>query len=533
MVQIAERVTVPLAPVRRGNAWLRDYGYLVLALVGAAAFIVIAPPVADLQAADARAGAAGRHVGLGYWLSWFGGSTPGQYSVLTPAVASIVGVTTLAAASVVLIAVLAGPLLANIARPTSARYLVVACALCDLFSGRVPFSVGLAVSLVGVLMLLRDRPVAGGVVNGIATLFSPLAPAFVLLAMIGPAGALPHWRRRLIAFGVPSVIGLVLPALFFGAPSAMPFPWTTLLWSLGIVAAMLLLDLPKHLRVGLWATAIVCLGAFFVPSGVGSNISRYAFLVLPPLVWALARNRRRIVVLALLPALVYSGYVVGRDVTAASRPAAQQTYYTALRSELLTLPNRDNFRFEVLDTATHRAAAELIPDVYLARGWETQNDATNNALFYDSTLLSATSYRNWLDENAVAWVAVPDAPGPAYQSEAALVGLGLNYLSPIWSDAQWTVYAVHKPEPIVPGPAKVVAANETEVVFDIDRPAVLTMRLRPAKFIRIVGSDPLAPQVCMVATTAGQIEAHIPSAGRYILTSGFSVTSTVRSTGGC
>lgn len=530
MTQVAQRLPAPLLSVE-AEARIKDYGHIALAVLGSLAFVIVHPPVADLQAADARAGAAARHVGLGYWLSWFGGSTPGQYSILTPALSSVLGVTTMAAASVIAVAVMARPLLAFSQRQRSASYLVVLSALCNLWSGRVPFAVGIAVSLAGLLLLIRGRPVLGGIVNGLATLFSPLGPSFILLALIGPAIGRPEWRGRLARFGGPSVVGLVVPSLVFGAPSPMPFAWTTLAWSVGIVLAALALDLPRHMRIGLWAAAVVCVGAFLIPSGVGANVSRYAFLLLPPVIWAVARNPRRIVAVALLPAFVYSGYLVTADVAAASKPAAQQTYYTGLRAELDALPGVNNHRVEVLDTATHRAAAELIPGVYLARGWETQSDSTINPLFYDPMLLTATSYQTWLGANAVAWVAVPTAPGANYQTEAALISLGLNYLHPLWHDASWTVYAVDDPQPIIPAPAKVVSSSETELEFDVPAPGPLTLKLRPTKFLHVSEQDGTPAVICVSAAAPAEIQVTFPEAGRYVLTSSFSVTSAVRHTG--
>ncbi|UQX87519.1 hypothetical protein M6D93_14585 [Jatrophihabitans telluris] len=518
-------------PERTTRDWWLAKGHLFLAVAGSLLFVVVKPPVADLQAADARAGAAARHVGLGYWLSWFGGSSPGQYSILTPAVASVVGVTTLAAASVIAIGFLARPLLANTYRHRSAAYLVVISALCNLWSGRVPFSVGIAISLAGLLLLLRGRPLLGGVVNALATLFSPLAPVFILLVLIGPALARPDWRGRLIRFGIPSVLGIAVPALLFGAPSPMPFAWTTLAWCIGIMLAALLLDLPRPMRIGLWASALACLALFVIPSGVGANISRYAFLLLPPVIWAVARNSRRVVVLALLPAFAYSGYLVVRDLNNAAQPAAQQTYYQGLRAELGTLGARDNHRAEILDTPTHRASAELVPDVYLARGWETQSDSTSNAIFYRPDALTATSYQQWLSVNAVAWVAVPNAPGPTYQAEASLVGLGLNYLHEIWHDGQWTLFAVQDAKPIVPVEANLVSSDETRFVFDVTRPSTMTFRVRPIKGLRIASIDGAGPAVCLLATPNGELQATFAAAGRYQLTAGVAVTSSVKSEG--
>jgi hypothetical protein len=533
MTEAAPQLALPLsqrlnAPAR---AWLRDNGHIPLAIAGSIAFMIVRPPVADLQAADARASAASRHVGLGYWLSWFGGSTPGQYSVLTPAVAAIIGVTTLAALATVAVALLARPLLTATPRRHGAAYLAVASALANLWCGRVPFAVSIAISLLGLPLLLRNRPVLGGLVNGFATFFSPLGPTFILLALAGPLITRKDWRPALVRFGIPSVIGLVLPSLYFGAPSPMPFPWTTLAWCVGIIAAVSLLRLPRYLQVSVWLSLAGVLIAFVVPTGMGSNISRYAFLVLPPIIWALARNPRRVVALALVPAFVYSGYLVLRDITAAAQPSAQQTYYAALRQELGTLPGINNHRVEVLDTTTHRASVELIPTVYLARGWETQNDATNNQIFYDVDLLNANSYRQWLDDNAVSWVAVPTAPGPPYQAEAALIHNGLGYLTPIWRDAQWTLYSVSQPQPIIPFPAHVVSSNETEVVFTLDRPAVLDLRLRPTKFVKIVTSTGAPAKVCLTSRSADQIQASLTTPGTYMLTSGLLVSSAVNRSG--
>jgi hypothetical protein len=426
------------------------------------------------------------------------------------------------------IATIARPLLSGTARPISGAYLIVVSALCNLWSGRVPFSVGIAVSLAGLLLLLRGRPLTGGVVNGLATLFSPLGPAFILLAVVGPAVARREWRTPAIIFAIPSVVGLIAPSLLFGAPAAMPFAWNTLAWSLGIVVAAMLLDLPRPIRFALWAASIASVGAFLIPSAVGANISRYAFLLLPPLVWAIARNPRKIIVLGLLPAFVYSGYLVAHDLDAASQPSAQQTYYVGLRAELATLPARDNHRVEVLDTATHRAAVELVPEVYLARGWETQSDSSNNAIFYNAALLNSSSYRQWLEQNAVAWVALPTEPGANYQSEASLIETGLPYLNEFWHDGQWTLYAVSSPTSIVPAPATVVSSTETRVVFDLASAATLHLSLRPARFLHITNLDPLGPQVCLSSKSPDEITATFAAAGRYLLTSSFSVTSAVR-----
>ena len=73
----------------------------------------------------------------------------------------------------------------------------------------------------------------------------------------------------------------------------------------------------------------------------------------------------------------------------------------------------------------------MAPHVMLARGWERQLDQQRRALFYDeaSTPLTPARYRAWLSEQAVSYVALPDAPlDYSAKGEAELLrgGAGLH-----------------------------------------------------------------------------------------------------------
>ena len=62
-------------------------------------------------------------------------------------------------------------------------------------------------------------------------------------------------------------------------------------------------------------------------------------------------------------------------------------------------------------TRNHWEATYLAEDYPLARGWHRQLDRKVNPLFYDSDHpLTPDAYRDWLRENAVRWVALPNAP---------------------------------------------------------------------------------------------------------------------------
>ena len=74
--------------------------------------------------------------------------------------------------------------------------------------------------------------------------------------------------------------------------------------------------------------------------------------------------------------------------------------------------------------------------------------------------LTEANYRAWLADNAVQFVAVPDAPlSWVGRAEAELVASGLPYLTPVWSGPHWRVWAVTDPTPLVGAPAELVRAR--------------------------------------------------------------------------
>src|SRR5689334_20751697 len=73
----------------------------VVTALNAVAFVLARPDVSDLWAARARASAVSHGVGLTYWFNWFGGSTPGNYSIFTPYVCSLIGTELVGALSAV------------------------------------------------------------------------------------------------------------------------------------------------------------------------------------------------------------------------------------------------------------------------------------------------------------------------------------------------------------------------------------------------------------------------------------------------
>jgi hypothetical protein len=147
------------------------------------------------------------------------------------------------------------------------------------------------------------------------------------------------------------------------------------------------------------------------------------------------------------------------------------------------------FRIEIPFTDNHWESARVAPTVPLARGWERQFDRKVNGLFYDDRPLTVARYRRWLDDNAIRFVALADAPiDYSAAAEAKLVRDGdAPYLREVFHDAHWRVFAVQHPAPLaggVPG-ARVTALEPDRVELDVPRAGRVVLRVRFTPYWRI------------------------------------------------
>jgi hypothetical protein len=498
---------------------VRPPGALLVAGVGAAAFLLAGLPVTDLNAADARAAAVAHGVGPTYWFSWFGGNVPARYSVLIPLTSHLLGVRVIAALGVLTIAALLPTLLVGTVRPVAATYLGVVAALANLWSGRVAFCVGAALGVAAALALSRRMPWVAGVVNLLGALVSGLPAAFVLLAASGLILTGRLRPSQVWPFAGLTMVGLAIPLLLFGDPGPLPFDGWTLTRVLIILVSALAIRPPPQLRWTLVVTIVVCLALYVLPTGIGNNMSRFACYLVPAMVWAVSRQRRTLVLLAVLPALLYTGWTLGGDVQKSLQPSAQPSYDTALMRELATQPDILNQRIEALDTPTHRPSADLAAKFFLARGWEAQSDAAANSIMYQP--LTATEYRQWLDNLAVGWVAVPDDVNPANANEAVLISGGLGYLHKIWQNAHWTLYAVQNPQQIAPAPATLVSRSPSTLDIAVPQATKAVLRIRPSPYLRVfpLVAGGLPGSISRLNDTSVIVQ--LPRAGTYRISSAF------------
>ncbi|HTZ44023.1 MAG TPA: hypothetical protein VMB79_09175, partial [Jatrophihabitans sp.] len=177
-------------------------------------------------------------------------------------------------------------------------------------------------------------------------------------------------------------------------------------------------------------------------------------------------------------------------------------------------------RVEVPELAGHWDSVYLARGVPLARGWLRQTDVRlNDAVFYKRPP-TADTYRTFLTNNAVQYVAMPDAELTKYgRDEGALIQAGLPYLRPIWRNAHWTLYAVLGASALVDPPGRVISQQPDAVVVSL--PANRTVRVR-LRWYRWLGMESQDKQACIQADGL-YVTLHTGSGGNYTFNSKFPI----------
>jgi hypothetical protein len=451
-------------------------------LANAIAFCLVRPGGPDLWAARARAAAVGQGVGVTYWFGWFGGSSPGGYSVLTPFICALLGTEVVAGIAAVAISSAATLLLRGTRRPAAGAWAAAVAVIINLWCGRVPFLVGAAFAVAAIALVRRRRPLPAVALTVLSVLASPVSGAFLGLALSGVL-LTPRTRtyRGIIVLTIATAFGtLVALALLFGTPGPEPFP-AYLLIEIGTALGLMLLTAPPdHLRRTLLVSALAAVVIFTFPNGLGANFARLALFCLPAAAVALSGRRLKTVLALMAPILVFGGLTSVTAVQSAARPSSEASYYAPLAAELDRLPGIANHRLELVDTG-RAAYAALLDHAVLARGWETQEDLALNAELTRSGL-DARQYLGWLGDNAVGYVAV-DVSGPPSAEARLVASAGPAYLRLIWRHARWRLYEVRRPTPIVARPAALEASTQAAMRVRMPCACKALVRVRWSRFL--------------------------------------------------
>ncbi|HEV7462289.1 MAG TPA: hypothetical protein VGN78_17290, partial [Solirubrobacteraceae bacterium] len=315
------------------------------------------------------------------------------------------------------------------------------------------------------------RRALGGGLSVLTMLTSPLAGAF--LALVSAARAIvTRGRGDMVVAACALLSGLALTAAF-PERGAQPFGEPALQWILLITLAGFVAIPREHraLRVGIVLYAAAAVAAYAIDTPVGNNVARLGALFGGPIAACVLWPRPLILGLLALPLLSWQWARPVIDVQAAANdPSTERSYYTPLLDALRRQPPMPIGRLEIPITHNHWEATYVASKVALARGWERQLDRHVNGLFYRQGL-TAASYRAWLDRLGVRWVALPDTrlEGASYP-ESFLIRGGLPYLTPVWHNRHWQLFAVRQPAPLVRGPARLTAMTIDSFTLRAERP---------------------------------------------------------------
>lgn len=408
---------------------------VVLAGALGALYLVLDPPSADLAAHLYRADLV-RHSGLVVWDNgWYGGHHLPGYSLLFPPLGALLGVQLVGALSIpgaTAAFVALARRLAPEAATAAAAWFAVALAAA-VVSGRLPFAFGVAVGTAALLLAERDVPLAAAAAGAATSLASPVAGLFV--ALVGVA-----LRRPALVAG--TVVAGAIVVVLFPEGGSEPFVASAFLPALAATALAIAVAPRGPLRNGLLLYELVLVAAAVVPTPLGGNAARLGALLGGPLAVVVLRRRRLALALVSIPLAYWVLYPPIRDwSTAGPDPARAASYYAPLLAQLRARAPSPT-RLEIPFTENHWEAYRVAATFPLARGWERQLDRKDNAVFYTGTL-TAARYRRWLGDNAIGWVALPDAHLDASaRSEADLIRRGLPYLHEVWRGAHWRLFAV-------------------------------------------------------------------------------------------
>jgi len=453
-----------------------------IAVVIAVAYLLAPPMGRDYSAQLAHAELARQHWPELLDVRWYGGFNPLGYSVWSPAVIALLGVPLATALGYIASVVLFAALLkrTQVPRPVVGAVTAAVCLTGNLVVTRTTFALGLAVGLGALLALVSGRVKAAAALSVVAALASPVAGLF--LGVAGGALFLAGQRREGMTIAVSGLVPTVAVGLAFGNGGRQSFAEEHAL--MGLLICLLVAGLCWRravLRWGALLTAALVAAAYLLPTPVGTNATRLPELFAAPIIVAIATVPLVAVIAATATAVLLVPPVSITEVQERGDPALNLNYYAQLMDQLAA-PGTTG-PIEVVPTQRRGEAAFVAPRVAIARGWSRQADIGRNPIFYDGTLNAAT-YQEWLDDNAISYVALSNGPYDwAALDEANLVRDGLPYLRAVWSNQTWTLYAVASARPVISPPGQVVARDPVSLTLFLPQRGDYVVRVRWSRFV--------------------------------------------------
>jgi hypothetical protein len=514
------------------RVWNSSYRHAIIAtFVGALlawGFLLLPPMNTDLAAQLARADFASRHPVSIIDFRWFGGTVEYGYTLWASAVMAHLGTKVTGAIAAVIGTWYCTRLLQRLqpSRPVLGGIAAAVTQVANVVEGRITFACGLTCGLVAITLITTTR-IPRWLAVILAVLFSLLcggaSPVAGLLLWV--AGGVALLLRRPLAAAVllvPSGISVAIISIIFGDGGHQPFTFLDCLKSFTALV-IVLATVPRRchpIRLGAGIGILLVLLAFALPTPVGSNSTRLSLLFALPIAASFIHWRNRsLTVLALAGVLALQLPVGIATVASTGRVSGYSSYYTPVIDEIKARGPLTG-RVEVPEMAGHWDSVYLARGVPLARGWLRQTDVRlNDAVFYKRKPTVAT-YHTFLVDNAVQYVALPDAELTQYgKNERALIATNLNYLNPIWRNAHWTLYEVRDFAPLVDPPGRVISQQPDAIVISVPANSAMEVRIRWYRWLGMESDD---KQAC-IGQDGLYVRLDTGSGGNYTFNSKFPI----------
>lgn len=463
----------------------------------------------DLSAQMARADFTRDHPLALVDLRWFGGALPFGYTLWTAFLMAIAGARVVGAVAMVICTVLTVRLLqrAGARRPAWGAVAAAVCQASNLAEGRVTFACGMACGLGALLAIhLESGADTDTDARAPATSHRSLWVTGVLAALAGaasPVAAMLLWLCAGALLLARHVLPAVVLTLGSAAPTAVmvvvfsdggPQPFNEVDAARAAVASLLVAAVAPRRNVlvlygALLGFAMVLL-AFWLDTPVGGNAMRLSLLFAVPTVVALIERGTLLTLVALAAAVVVQCPITFGTLSGAGSPPTEMAYFEpmidAVRSQ-----GQLTGRVEIPELNGHWEAVFAARELPLARGWLRQADTKLNSDPFYGHPIDDQTYRRWLDLNGVQFVAVPQArlTHTGNRERDFIDAARPGYLEPVWSDDDWTLYAVEDFAPVADPPARVLEQRPTSVVLDVPAGAEVTVRLRPFRWLTLDGGE--------------------------------------------
>jgi hypothetical protein len=453
------------------------------ALIGL--WLLIDPRTADLAAAVYRSELFARD-GLTLWdNAWFGGHHLPGYSLLSPALGSLLGPRASAAlavlSSVVMFSVLAQRHAERHARPAALWF--AAAATGDLFIGRLAFALGVTCGLAAFAAWSYRRPRLSYVMSAVTAAASPVAGLFLALVAVGAIPSLGRRQGLIMAASALALAGVM--AVVFPEGGRQPYDLAAALAGL-TVCSLVTLSVDARFasvrRIGVLYLGGIVL-AYLLPTPMGSNVARLAVLFAGPVLLCTARtDRRRLLAASSAGLVAWTLWGPITETIKSTRSAATTSAYFRPPEQFLARAGAGLGRVEVIPTSTRWESVYLSRRFSLARGWETQLDYRRDRLFYGHHV-DPDAYRRWLYANGVRFVALPDARLERWGvAEARLVASRPGWLSLVWRSAHWRVFAVRGATSMISGTMRLQALEPDGFSVRAARPGRAVVKVHYTPF---------------------------------------------------